>query len=1151
MALQKGRVAIPLSKGINQKIDPKQEPPGSLKELENIQVDKFGEIEKRDGYQKLQENAGTLSSTSRDFPLDNIQAITSFKDDLFILNNNKAYTNRVELSKAVEEGRYSPATLETAYVTQQNGYDNLHVNSVIKGNFLYTVYSVLTSSTTAPAFITVKNIETDTYLVNGVNITPDDYSRPKIISLGDKVVKFAVEKDSTDYYIVYNMASPTNYSELTSTSWTRLLQTHSDQIYDVESNESGTAAMVIHKENSAGKAQAVSVFFDTDPSLGDVLGYQSSFTSTATAMTAVGVTQIPTGLKVNNELLDTPDQGGFFVTYGKVDNAYAASFDEFGVNIHVDTSFNYGASTWENGLAPSSIIGTARDNKGQGVPGNIMYDVYVNFTLTATATGTSTNRLYMIDNSTGAYTADDILASDFSGTGLSDYIKTEGSATAGFTGISYADFPSWNKQRTGLWRFFASSGGGVTTGVPDQYFNITGTLANKPYLINGDPILTLGWNSENQNSYYMWSPNDGVFDDIPVGLISYGTADSYYTYDSTIEGYSGVPSVAKRNDTTFVLPNLSKGRVESNDLSFYTLAVPSFTTISYSDKVANQSEEMAGNLLVSGSQVFSSDQVRFSEHGFLNAPSRLYIHTQGMTTSGALFASGNTYLYKAVYRYEDGSGNIHRSGVSPQLTVGLNANYDNIDIIIPMLQYTNKYTSATFLELYRTTNNGTLFYKITDQALSSTVRASTNAKDYNYIKIKDTTSDTDLQQQELLYTTGGVVQNTPVGSASIMESFKNRIFLAGCEISPNLLYYSKSVKTGAYSTVPVEFNNTFNLETPSPGGKIVALKKMDDKLIIFKERAIYMLTGEGPNDLGEQNDFIEPQLVTSDVGCKFGNSVAFMPKGLMFMSQKGIFLLNRSLGLEYIGAPAEDYRDLTITKTTVVPKKSEVRFLASDGPTAIYNYLLNMWYTYGDHRGNSSCMIGDDYHLATYKNKVYKQVSTTSSFDGAMVPIKLETGWLSFAGIQGFQRVYRMLLLGEYKSPHKLLIKIAYNYDDVWQQEKLIDVTSYTESYSYGNPSTGTQNTYGDPSSTDASGYVKLEYGGKDNTQYQIRLNFAKQKCESIKIQITEVEGSNSKGNAESAGPGFTLSNLSFIVGTKEGDFKIKQSRVFGSTSIT
>ena len=170
-----------------------------------------------------------------------------------------------------------------------------------------------------------------------------------------------------------------------------------------------------------------------------------------------------------------------------------------------------------------------------------------------------------------------------------------------------------------------------------------------------------------------------------------------------------------------------------------------------------------------------------------------------------------------------------------------------------------------------------------------------------------------------------------------------------------------------------------------------------------------------------------------------------------------------------------------------------------------------------------------------------------------MVPIKLETAWLSFAGVQGFQRVYRMLLLGEYKSPHKLKIKIAYDYDDVWKQEKIIDVTSYTESYRYGGPNQILgNNTYGDPSGSDA-----IAYGGKDNTQYQIRLNFAKQKCEAIKIQIEEVEGSNStydggqETDSESGGPGFTLSNLSFIVGTKDGDFRLKQSRTFGSTSIT
>ena len=213
-----------------------------------------------------------------------------------------------------------------------------------------------------------------------------------------------------------------------------------------------------------------------------------------------------------------------------------------------------------------------------------------------------------------------------------------------------------------------------------------------------------------------------------------------------------------------------------------------------------------------------------------------------------------------------------------------------------------------------------------------------------------------------------------------------------------------------------------------------------------------------------------------------------MPKGLMFMSQKGIYLLNRSLGLSYIGAPADNYNDLNITKATTVAKKDEVRFLTSDGDTIIYNYFLDMWYSYSDHRGNSSHVIGDDYYLATYKDEIFKQVNTTSSFGGSMVPIKLETGWLSFAGVQGFQRVYRMLLLGEYKSPHKIQIKVAYNYDNVWTDEKLIDVTGYTESYSFGNPSVDdvAPPTYGTPDGL-AGAPAAITYGGKDNPQYQIR----------------------------------------------------------------
>ena len=104
---------------------------------------------------------------------------------------------------------------------------------------------------------------------------------------------------------------------------------------------------------------------------------------------------------------------------------------------------------------------------------------------------------------------------------------------------------------------------------------------------------------------------------------------------------------------------------------------------------------------------------------------------------------------------------------------------------------------------------------------------------------------------------------------------------------------------------------------------------MDDKLIIFKNNSIYFMAGDGPNNLGQQDTFSQPQLISSDVGCENKNSIVLSPQGLFFKSNKGIFRLSRSLGLSYIGAPIEDFNDLTIKKADLLAKKNEVRFLTN------------------------------------------------------------------------------------------------------------------------------------------------------------------------------------------------------------------------------
>ena len=57
------------------------------------------------------------------------------------------------------------------------------------------------------------------------------------------------------------------------------------------------------------------------------------------------------------------------------------------------------------------------------------------------------------------------------------------------------------------------------------------------------------------------------------------------------------------------------------------------------------------------------------------------------------------------------------------------------------------------------------------------------------------------------------------------------------------------------------------------------------------------MLGEGPNLMGLQNDFTPTQLINADTGCVENNSIINIPEGLMFKSEKGMYLLNRSLGV--------------------------------------------------------------------------------------------------------------------------------------------------------------------------------------------------------------------------------------------------------------
>ena len=413
-------------------------------------------------------------------------------------------------------------------------------------------------------------------------------------------------------------------------------------------------------------------------------------------------------------------------------------------------------------------------------------------------------------------------------------------------------------------------------------------------------------------------------------------------------------------------------------------------------------------------------------------------------------------------------------------------------LLIPNIRVTDK--KAVSVAVWRTLVNQTIFYRVS--SLSVPVVSSTSS---DIITFADTVSDGALIGNEQLYTTGSVVDNFPPPPSSISWSFKNRSMMVPSE-SNKTIWYSKPAVPG----VAVEFSDQFIINVPEEGGAITAGAQLDDKCVIFKRGLIFVMVGDGPTNAGAQNDYSDPQKIASDSGCINPKSIVLMPNGLMFQSEKGIYLLDRSLNVTYIGKDIEAYNTSTITSSKLIRDQNQVRFtLAGSATTLAYDYLENEWNVFTNPEVTDATIFQNTYTYIAPSGQVYQETPGVFTDNGAPILIRLKTSWLSFAGFQAFQRLYKMLLIGEYKSPHSLTLTIAYDFKSTYNQSVTIPVTSA--------PSLG----------------------------YQFRVDFKIQKCEAIQISLSETQ-------TAPYGEGMALSAFGLEVGAKKGLNKLPGAQSYG-----
>lgn len=527
--------------------------------------------------------------------------------------------------------------------------------------------------------------------------------------------------------------------------------------------------------------------------------------------------------------------------------------------------------------------------------------------------------------------------------------------------------------------------------------------------------------------------------------------------------------------------------------------------------------ETGGILHLGGGFPWMFDGVKPVEHQFHLWPDAVEVSTD--TMGGDITAQ--QYYYQAIYYWTDGQGNPQYSAPSIPVGIVTTGSASTNTINIPTLRLTYKTSNKVRIRLYRWSTAVQNFYEVTSVS-SPTI----NDPTADSVTITDTFADSAIQGKSLLYTTGGMVEDIAGPSSSIFSLFDDRLWLVDAE-DPNLLWFSKQVIEGT----GVEFSDLLTFYVaPTQGaqgstGPTTALCPMDVELVIFKKDAIYYINGTGPDNTGANNQYSQPVFITSTVGCDNPNSIVFTDNGLMFQSDKGIWLLGRNLQTQYIGASVERLViGNVVTSALVVPGTTQVRFTMDTGITLMYDYFYNQWGSFSNTPAISSTLYQG---LHTYLNKFSQIVQETpDQYLDITMPVLMSftTSWLNLASLQGFERFYYFYFVGRYLSPHKIQVLLAYNYNDSFVQSTVITPNNFSSSV----PSP-----YGDQPAPFGS--------PSDFEQWKIAAQF--QKCQSFQITVNEIYDP-SFGVAP--GAGLTLSGLNILTMVKRGSRPIPAKNTAG-----
>lgn len=327
---------------------------------------------------------------------------------------------------------------------------------------------------------------------------------------------------------------------------------------------------------------------------------------------------------------------------------------------------------------------------------------------------------------------------------------------------------------------------------------------------------------------------------------------------------------------------------------------------------------------------------------------------------------------------------------------------------------------------------GELFFLTATLQLDVSTASTTYAE---FLTITDRTADSDLIDNETLYTTGdrgavsGVLDFAPPLPASFVAATRDRLVCAGgnevVQISQRAFPNEAVAFVDVNLVGPVGFAYQARVE-----GRITGIAAIDDAIVVGTRDELFVIGGEGPNYVG-LGEFSAPARIPSETGFYDYRATILCSEGLWFQGDVDkLYLMPRGGGAPaFDGKPVQDRMGAAISGAASTEGDMPVVVFAVENVARLLvrDLVTKQWFedtipepaqrSFIEHRG-LFYFVDDD-------GDIWGQGGFTDN--GAAVVLTVTTGTLAPFGLAGWGRLAGIVVLAERISDGTLLLEISYD----------------------------------------------------------------------------------------------------------------------------